>query len=284
MNGNKQTGLTHLHVYTFVIYRTERGTVACIIITACRSLRKIYSNSPHAFSVNFNHKSIKMEAHIQALRINRNPLNLVLGTKRKLGLRIGYMEAALKGFYLNSIETGVHPQKLTRLLSEEFHCVDTESTNGLLQFLTNEGDRVPYQIMLPYLLSSDNINEFETIIHKRFFGVERFVRQGNNLYRFVKYTEERRDPIIWINDLERGIDAWDMGMLVNLARAAYEIGYITKGQAWEHIEQAGILCSEILRSPEEIDKSFLLGRAMQSEKIEDWDRLLSCYLLLNKHR
>ena len=156
-----------------------------------------------------------MEAHIQALRINRNPLNLVLGTKRKLGLRIGYMEAALKGFYLNSIETGVHPQKLTRLLSEEFHCVDTESTNGLLQFLTNEGDRVPYQIMLPYLLSSDNI---------------------------------------------------------------------TKGQAWEHIEQAGILCSEILRSPEEIDKSFLLGRAMQSEKIEDWDRLLSCYLLLNKHR
>ena len=225
-----------------------------------------------------------MEAHIQALRINRNPLNLVLGTKRKLGLRIGYMEAALKGFYLNSIETGVHPQKLTRLLSEEFHCVDTESTNGLLQFLTNEGDRVPYQIMLPYLLSSDNINEFETIIHKRFFGVERFVRQGNNLYRFVKYTEERRDPIIWINDLERGIDAWDMGILVNLARAAYEIGYITKGQAWVHFEQAGILCSEILRSPEEIDKSFLLGRAMQSEKIEDWDRLLSCYLLLNKHR
>lgn len=284
MNGNKQTGLTHLHVYNFVIYRMERGTVACILITACRSLRKIYSNSPHAFSVNFNHKSIKMEAHIQALRINRNPLNLVLGTKRKLGLRIGYMEAALKGFYLNSIETGVHPQKLTRLLSEEFHCVDTESTNGLLQFLTNEGDRVPYQIMLPYLLSSDNINEFETIIHKRFFGVERFVRQGNNLYRFVKYTEERRYPIIWINDLERGIDAWDMGILVNLARAAYEIGYITKGQAWEHIEQAGILCSKILRSPEEIDKSLLLGRAMQSEKIEDWDRLLSCYLLLNRHR
>ncbi len=155
---------------------------------------------------------------------------------------------------------------------------------GLFQFLINEGDRVSYQIMLPYLLSTENINEFERIIQKRFFGVERFIQQGKNLYRFVKYTEERRDPIIWINDLERGIDAWDMGILVNLARAAYEIGYITKGQAWEHIEQAGILCSEILRSPEEIDKSFLLGRAMQSEKIEDWDRLLSCYLLLDKHR
>ena len=114
--------------------------------------------------------------------------------------------------------------------------------------------------------------------------MERFIRQGKNLYKFVKYTEERRDPIIWINDLERGIDAWDMGILVNLARAAYEIGYITKGQAWEHIEQAGILCSEILRSPEEIDKSFLLGKAMKSEKIEDWDRLLLCYSLLAKYR
>ena len=39
-----------------------------------------------------------MEAHIQALRINRNPLNLVLGTKRKLGLRIGYGEAAVAVF------------------------------------------------------------------------------------------------------------------------------------------------------------------------------------------
>ena len=83
---------------------------------------------------------------------------------------------------------------------------------------------------------------------------------------------------------KRKIDAWDMGILVNLARAAYEIGYITKGQAWEHIEQAGILCSKILRSPEEIDKSFLLGKAMKSEKIEDWDRLLLCYSLLAKYR
>ena len=188
-----------------------------------------------------------MDAYTRTLRFNHNPLNLILGAEKKKGLRIGYMEAGLQGFYLNSMETGIHPQKLSKLLTEEFHCTDNESATGLFQFLINEGDRVSYQIMLPYLLSTENINEFENIIQKRFFGVERFIRQGKNLYKFVKYTEERRDPIIWINDLERGIDAWDMGILVNLARAAYEIGYITKGQAWEHIEQAGILCSKILR-------------------------------------
>ncbi len=48
----KQTGLTHLHVYTLVIYRTERETVACIIITACRSPRKDTEQQFSRFSVN----------------------------------------------------------------------------------------------------------------------------------------------------------------------------------------------------------------------------------------
>lgn len=206
---------------------------------------------------------LRMDAYTRTLRFNHNPLNLILGTERKKGLRIGYMEAGLQGFYLNSMETGVHPQKLSRLLAEEFHCTDTESVTGLFQFLINEGDRVSYQIMLPYLLSTENINEFESIIQKRFFGVERFIRQGKNLYRFVKYTEERRDPIIWINDLEKGIIGWDMGLLVSLARASQTCGHISKEQAWKYIEQAAQLCSLDLHTAEEIDKSFLLGKAMK---------------------
>ena len=114
-----------------------------------------------------------MDAYTRTLRFNHNPLNLILGAEKKKGLRIGYMEAGLQGFYLNSIETGIHPQKLSKLLTEEFHCTDNESATGLFQFLINEGDRVSYQIMLPYLLSTENINEFENIIQKRFFGVER---------------------------------------------------------------------------------------------------------------
>lgn len=221
---------------------------------------------------------------MRTVRFNPNPLNLFLGNERKKGLRIGYMEATLNGFYINSMDTGVHPQKLSRLLSEDFHCTDTESVTGLFQFLINEGDRISYQIMLPYLLSTSNICEFEEIIHKRFFGVERFVQQGKNLYKFVKYTEERRDPIIWINDLERGVIGWDMGLLVGLVRAALGSGYITKEEAWEYIGQASALCAENLRTPEEVDKSYLLGRAMKSGRIEDWDRSLTCYSLLDKYR
>ena len=199
-----------------------------------------------------------MDAYTRTLRFNHNPLNLILGAEKKKGLRIGYMEAGLQGFYLNSMETGIHPQKLSKLLTEKFNS--------------------------PYLLSTENSHEFENIIQKRFFGVERFIRQGKNLYKFVKYTEERRDPIIWINDLEKGIIGWDMGLLVSLARASQACGHITKEKAWDYIEQAAKLCSLDLHTAEEIDKSFLLGKAMKSEKIEDWDRLLLCYSLLAKYR
>ena len=220
----------------------------------------------------------------KALRFNHNPLNLILEAKKKQGLRIGYMEAALEGFYLNCLPTGATPEELNQLLTDRFHCFDANSIIGLFQFLINEGDRIAYQIMLPYLLATDSIQEFEEIIHERFFGVERFVQQGKNLYKFVKYTEERRDPIIWINDLERGIIGWDMGLLVTLARAALDSKYIEKEEAWKYIEQAETLCSKNLLTPEEIDKSFLLGRAMQSNNIKEWDQLLLCYLLLNKYR
>ena len=102
-----------------------------------------------------------MKSHTKNLRFNHNPLNLILGTRKKQGLRIGYMEAALDGFYLNCMETGVHPEKLSKLLSDKFHCTDAISSCQLFLFLINEGDRASYSIMVPYLLSTENLNQFE---------------------------------------------------------------------------------------------------------------------------
>ena len=146
-----------------------------------------------------------MKSHTKNLRFNHNPLNLILGTRKKQGLRIGYMEAALDGFYLNCMETGVHPEKLSKLLSDKFHCTDAISSCQLFLFLINEGDRASYSIMVPYLLSTENLNQFENTIRERFYGVDRFIQQGRNLYKFKEYIEERGEPIVWINDLERGV-------------------------------------------------------------------------------
>lgn len=218
----------------------------------------------------------------ETLRFNYNPLTLTLSGKRKSGLRIGYMEAALNGFYLNSLETGSSPEKTSAYLLEQLNCKDADSTCQSFDFLINEGDRTSYNILLPYLLSAENLSEFEEIIRERFFGVERFIRQGRNLYNFLQFVEKRKEPTIWFNDLERGIIGWDMGKLVGLVRAAREKEYITRKQAWEYIEQASELCIETLKSTDNIDKSFLIGQAMRSDKLQDWEQLIVYYSLLNQ--
>lgn len=219
---------------------------------------------------------------METLRINYNPLILTLNAKKKAGLRIGYMEAALRGFYLNSLETGVSPEEISTYLSKQLNCKDAESTCQSFRFLIDEGDRTSYAILLPYLLSTENLTEYEEMIRERFFGIERFIQQGKNLYNFLQYIEKRNEPIIWINDLERGIVGCDMSKLVGLVRAAREKEYITKSQAWEYIGQANTLCAETLKTQENIDKSFLIGQAMKSDKIEDWEQLILCYSLLNQ--
>lgn len=218
----------------------------------------------------------------KTLRFSYNPLNLFVGVTKRQGLRIGYMESALKGFYLNCIDTGIQPHKLINLLCNEYKTPDSISES--LKYFINEGDRVSYQIMLPCLLSSNSLEEFESIINERFMGEEQFIQLARNLYRFMKYAEFRKEPIIWMHDIERGIIGWDMGQLVCLVRIALNFGYITVREAWEYIELAGEKCATKLHTPEEIDKSYLIGRAMKTEKIDEWDRALAYYTILRQRR
>lgn len=225
---------------------------------------------------------MRTETNKNSLRFNRNPMNFIQSSQKKRGLRIGYMEATLQGFYLNSLETGTNIDQISDYLLNKFNCKDADSASETFLFFTNEGYRTSYAILLPYLISMDNLEEFENIIRERFFGIERFIQQGKNLYNFLQYIDKRKEPIVWINDLERGIIGWDMGQLVGLIRAAREKEYITKEHAWKYIEKAGKLCSEVLYTHEQIDKSFLIGQAMKSDKIQDWEQLISCYSLLRQ--
>lgn len=225
-----------------------------------------------------------MNKDTKPLRFSHNPLNLLLGASKRQGLRIGYMESALRGFYLNSIDTGIHPRTLTSILCNEYPHRSPNSINELFRFFINEGDRVSYQIMYPCLLSSNSLEKFEAIVRERFLGAEGFVQQGRNLFKFVKYAGFREEPFIWMHDIERGIIGWDMGQLVCLVRIALKCGYITAREAWEYIELAGEKCASQLRTPDEIDKSFLIGWAMKTDKIDEWDRALAYYSLLRQRR
>lgn len=285
MRGNKQTGLTHLHVYTLVIYRMERETVACIIITACRSLRK---DTPQQFSRFLVYNEIKidrsMKKQVDSLQLNSNPHEQELSDKRKQGLLTGLLVGAPMGFYINSLETGMNKTQLITMQSANSWLKNEEASTEMLHFLRGEGDRTTYEILLPYLLSTTHKEALEETIRQRFFGVEQFVRHASNLYQFFTTAQEKHALSIKEKDLERGILAWDMSRLVNFARIAYEAENITEEVAWEHIEFAGEQCRQKFKRWEEAGKSFILGKAMKSNQLESIDQSVACFHSITNSR
>ena len=273
MKGNRQTGLTHLHVYTLVIYRMERETVACIVITACRSPRKDTEQQFSRFSVNEELKNKGMEQSSISLRFNQNREGNALLANKEQNLLIGLISSIQTGLFVNSLETGMSKDKLRQMLAEI-----PQLKQEMLTLLKNEGERTAYSILLPYLLSSDNEEEIETILRKRFFGIESFIQRAHHLHRFMKYIREKNIVSIEKEDFERGILAWDMGELITLARVALETGYIDEQTAWEYIRFAGEKCRQIFKNWEEIGKSYLIGQAMKTDKKEEIDITITSFL------
>lgn len=278
MKGNRQTGLTHLHVYTLVIYRMERETVACIVITACRSPRKDTEQQFSRFSVNEELKNKGMEQSSISLRFNQNREGNALLANKEQNLLIGLISSIQTGLFVNSLETGMSKDKLRQMLAEIPQLKQESFITEMLTLLKNEGERTAYSILLPYLLSSDNEEEIETILRKRFFGIESFIQRAHHLHRFMKYIREKNIVSIEKEDFERGILAWDMGELITLARVALETGYIDEQTAWEYIRFTGEKCRQIFKNWEEIGKSYLIGQAMKTDKKEEIDITITSFL------
>lgn len=218
-----------------------------------------------------------MKEQSTLLRFNRNPLKKVLNAKRQQGLSVGLIAGAQRGFYSNSMETGVSEEKLSSLLLSTPKLKNEASVMEMLNFLQYEGDRATYSILLPYLLDATDPDELEKTICKRFFGVRLFVQYAQNLYKYLLFIKDKKEISIEKEDLQRGILAWDMGNLVCLARIAWETGYINRKTAWTYIEQASKESQIVFKNQEEINKSYLIGEAMQSDKTEDWGLSITYY-------
>ena len=218
-----------------------------------------------------------MEQSSISLRFSRNGEGNAL-TGKEQNLFIGLISSIQTGLFVDSLETGMRKDKVRQLLTKipqlKQECFITE----MLTLLKNEGERTAYSILLPYLLSSDNEEEIETILRKRFFGIESFIQRAHHLYRFIKYIHEKKIVSIEKEDFERGILAWDMGELITLARMAFETGYIDEQTAWEYIKFAGEKCRQIFKSWEEIGKSYLIGQAMKTDKKEEIDSTIRSFL------
>lgn len=224
-----------------------------------------------------------MEQSSISLRFSRNKRDNILSIDKEQDLLIGLISSLKFGFLIDSLETGISQEKLHQLLTETPQLKQEAAITEMLSLLYNEGERTSYSILIPYLLEANNKEEVEAILRKRFFGIELFIYRARNLYQFLEYIHEKNIVSIEKEDLKRGILAWDMGELINLARIAYETGYIDEKTTWEYIRFAREQCRQTFQNWEEIGKSYLIGQAMITNKKEDADIIINCFHLATQN-
>lgn len=224
-----------------------------------------------------------MEQGSTLLRFNQNREDVHLTSTRKEYLLTGLIASMQKGFYFNSLKTGMSEDELHALLISITKPKQESSITEMLNFLRHEGERTAYSILLPYLISSKTRKEIENTLRKRFFGIELFVQRVHNICCFLDYIDSRKILSIKEDDLQRGILAWDMGELISLARVAYETGYIDEATVWDHIEFAAQQCRNTYQNREQASKGYLIGQAMKCNGKEELDKAIECFLMATQN-
>ena len=131
----------------------------------------------------------------------------------------------------DSLTTGASKETLSKLLLRNPGIKNETAVIEMIHFLHDEGDRISFSILLPFLVAEYDPKELEEKIRERFFGIELFIRKCNNLHHFITCIKADQTIKIGEEELKRGILAWDMGRMVCLTRIAYDAGFIDESLA-----------------------------------------------------
>ena len=195
---------------------------------------------------------------------NRNQQRENLESTKETGLLISLIPSLHEDFYVDSLTTGASKETLSKLLLRNPGIKNETAVIEMIHFLHDEGDRISFSILLPFLVAEYDPKELEEKIRERFFGIELFIRKCNNLHHFITCIKADQTIKIGEEELKRGVLAWDMGRMVCLTRIAYDAGFIDESLAWNYICSAGQQCIQAFNDWTEIGKSFLLGQAMEA--------------------
>ena len=194
----------------------------------------------------------------------RNQQRENLESTKETGLLISLIPSLQEDFYVDSLTTGASKETLSKLLLRNPGIKNETAVIEMIHFLHDEGDRISFSILLPFLVAEYDPKELEEKIRERFFGIELFIRKCNNLHHFITCIKADQTFKIGEEELKRGVLAWDMGRMVCLTRIAYDAGFIDESLAWNYICSAGQQCIQAFNDWTEVGKSFLLGQAMEA--------------------
>lgn len=179
---------------------------------------------------------------------------------KRFALAVGAINGEQLTANVDSLETGVDRQRLVEGLSESWGVSSPESARSTIDWLLREGHRVYFDDVV--VIARNPKNTWKLAVQK--------FEEPDRVLEYVQHWSETEAELRaggmlkTEQDMARGISGWDLGRAINVARMAYDAGYLSQSEAWAAIEQAAALARPAFASWEELAQSYILGRAMWS--------------------
>jgi hypothetical protein len=180
--------------------------------------------------------------------------------EKLFALAVGAINGEQLTAYVDSLRTGVDRQRLIQGLSENWDVSSTDSARSTLAWLLGEGHRVHFSDAVAIARSPKNTWKQAA---QKFQDSERMLEYAEH-WSETEAELRAAGMLQSEKDVARGISSWDLGRAINLARMAYDAGYIAEDEAWVAIKQAAGLARSQFGSWNELAQSYILGRAMWS--------------------
>jgi Protein of unknown function (DUF1266) len=183
-----------------------------------------------------------------------------LDAERLTALSVGLINAEQLTATTDSLTTGIDAQRLSEGLAENWQITSQTSARQTIEWLLNAGHRALYPDALS-ILQSHEPADWQAVAASRSDQPEQLLSFIENLAETRKSLQDE-GFLSSDKDLARGILAWDMARAITLARAAYDLRYMSESEAWTVIRHAAGAVFQEFSSWEELAKSYIIGRAM----------------------
>lgn len=182
-------------------------------------------------------------------------------------LAVGALYAAQQGAYQNSLETGIRDE-LSEILGNWWGIENHDDAVEELDYLAGKGFRYYFPFVWEAFLLDDPQHQ-DRVFQQNMTSQKAYDKVTSQLHNL----QETYDELITCGviaskaDIQRyGVVGWDAGRVCFLARACFEMGYLTENEAWHYIEEAYRLAREHFSSWNDLAMSYILGRSMWGGK------------------
>lgn len=182
-------------------------------------------------------------------------------------LSVGSLYALQQGAYLNSLTLGIK-DKLSTILVDWWSICNTQDARQTLEYLEEKG----FAYYFPYVYQAfllDDEKAQDQIFQQHMTSQEDYDKAVQQLYNLEECYDELLEcgTIACREDLLRyGVTGWDAGRLNFMARACYDMKYITEAEAWRYIDRAYEMAHDRFSSWHDLAMSYLIGRALWGGK------------------